>query len=376
MAQNYYEILGVDKNASADEIKSAYRKLAKKYHPDLNKDNPDAATKFKEINEAYEVLGDQTKRANYDQYGSANGPNPNDFFRGAGGAGHGGFDFDLGDIFGNIFGGGFGGRASRTGFSPVDGQDITTRINITFDEAVKGVKKDISYTRTEKCSDCSGTGAKNGTVYSTCTECGGSGYVRYNQDTVFGRITQTGACKTCNGTGRIIREKCATCGGKGIKRSNTTVSINIPAGIDNGQVVTVRGYGEAGARGGQSGDLQIVVSVAEHPLLRRDGYDLLLDVPIPFTMAMTGGKVIIPSIDGKLELNIPENTQSGTILKLRGKGIKHLNSNTYGDLKVTVKVELPKLGRNKKAVMQIFDEQFPLDKFDKFNDYNKKVKSL
>lgn len=376
MAQSYYDILGVDKNASADEIKSAYRRLAKKYHPDLNKDNPDAATRFKEINEAYEVLSDTTKKANYDQYGSASGPNPNDFFRGgAGGAG--GFDFDLGDIFGNIFGGGFGSRAQPgSGFNPVAGNNITTKINLSFAEAVKGVKKDITYTRTEECSECRGTGAKNGTEYSTCTECGGSGYVRYNQDTIFGRITQSGPCKTCNGTGRVIREKCACCAGKGVKRGSFTLSITIPAGIDNNQVVTVRGYGDAGARGGPSGDLEIVVSVAEHPLLKRDGFDILLDVPIPFTMAMLGGKVVIPSVDGKLELSIPENTQSGTVLKLRGKGIKHLNKNVIGDMLITVKVELPKLGRNKKAVSQILSEQFPLDKFDKYADYNKKVSNL
>lgn len=374
MAQNYYDILGVSKNASADEIKSAYRKLAKQYHPDLNRDNPEAATKFKEINEAYEVLGDATKKANYDQYGSATGPNPNDFFRGGSGGGR-GFDFDLGDIFGNIFGGGFG-KSQGAGYNAVPGQDITTKISLTFEEAVKGVKKDITYTRTEECSECKGTGAKNGTEYSTCSECGGSGYVRYNQDTIFGRITQSGVCKSCNGTGKIVREKCTSCNGKGVKRGPYTLSITIPAGIADKQILTVRGYGDAGVRGGSSGDLQIVVSVAEHPLLKRDDYDILLDVPIPFTIAMTGGKVVIPSIDGKLELNIPENTQSGTILKLRGKGIKHLNSNAYGDMLVTVKVELPKLGRNKKAVMQMLDEQFPLDKFDKYNDYNKKVKNL
>ncbi len=378
MAQNYYDILGVDKNASPEEIKSAYRRLAKQYHPDLNRDNPEAATKFKEVNEAYEVLSDATKKANYDQYGSATGPNPNDFFRGGAGGAQGGFDFDLGDIFGNIFGGGFGGARAKSGmgFNPVAGNNITTKINLTFSEAIKGVKKDITYTRTEECSECHGTGAKNGTEYSTCSECGGSGYVRYNQDTIFGRITQSGPCKCCNGTGRVIKEKCACCNGKGVKRGPYTLSLTIPAGIDDNQVMTVRGYGDAGARGGPSGDLEIVVSVAAHPLLQRDGFDILLDVPIPFTMAMTGGKVLIPSVDGKLELNIPENTQSGTVLKLRGKGVKQLNKNTFGDMLVTVKVELPKLGKNKKAINQMLSEQFPLDKFDKFNEYNKKVNNL
>ena len=373
MAQNYYDILGVEKTASADEIKSAYRKLAKKYHPDLNKDNPEAATKFKEINEAYEVLSDPNKKANYDAYGSANGPNPNDFF--GGGQAGGGFGFDMGDIFSNIFGG-FGGRAQPSGIRATRGKDITLKMNLTFEEAAKGVKRDISIVRTENCEDCRGTGAKNGTEYSTCPDCNGSGQINFSQDTIFGRIVNSGICKTCNGTGKVIKEKCTSCGGKGYKRNQTTVTINIPAGIDDGQVVTVRGYGDAGLRGGPSGDLQILVSVSKHPILKRDGYDLLLDIPVPFTIAMTGGKIIIPSLEGKLELNIPENTQSGTILKLRGKGVKYVDANRYGDMLITVKVELPKLGKNKKELMKEINEKFPLEKFEKYNDFNKQVKSL
>ncbi len=373
MAQNYYDILGVDKSASADEIKSAYRKLAKKYHPDMNQNDPEAATKFKEVNEAYEVLSDNTKRANYDQYGSADGPNPNDFFGGHGG-GAGGFGFDMGDIFGSIFGN-FGGRASKAN-GPVQGNDITVRMTLSFEEAAKGVKKDITVMKTENCPDCKGTGAKNGTEYSVCPECNGAGQVRYTTDSIFGRVVNTSICKNCNGTGKTIKEKCNSCGGKGVKRGQTTVSINIPAGVDDGQVVTVSGYGDAGLRGGPNGDLQIVISVNKHKLLTRDGFDVLLDVPVPFTIAMGGGKVIIPSLDGKLELNIPENTQSGTILKLRGKGIKHLNKNVYGDMLITVKVELPKLGKNRKEVLKNLEEQFPLDKFDKYGDYNKTVKNL
>ncbi len=374
MAQNYYDILGVDKTASADEIKSAYRKLAKKYHPDLNKDNPEAAAKFKEINEAYEVLSDSQKKANYDTYGSANGPNPNDFF-GGNRAGGGGFSFDMGDIFGNIFGG-FGGRA-QSGFSnAVRGRDITTNISLTFEEAAKGVKKDISIVRVDNCPDCRGTGAKNGTEYTTCPDCHGSGYVSFSQDTIFGRIVNSGSCKTCNGTGRLIKEKCPTCGGKCTKRVQTTVTINVPAGIDDGQIITVRDYGDVGLRGGATGDLQIIVSVAKHPLLKRDGSDLLLDIPVPFTLAMTGGEIIIPSLEGKLELKIPENTQSGTILKLRGKGVKNLNSGGYGDMLITVKVELPKLGKNKKELAKELNEKFPMDKFDKYSEFAKQVKNL
>ena len=374
MAQNYYEILGVDKNASADEIKSAYRKLAKKYHPDLNKDNPEAATKFKEINEAYEVLGDPQKKSNYDQYGSAEGPSANDFFGGRQSGSAGGFGFNFGDIFGDIFGG-FGGGAQSARYA-VQGRDISVKVNLTFEEAAKGVKRDITYMCTQECSDCHGTGAKNGTEYTTCSTCNGTGQVNFTQSTIFGRVVNTGICKECNGTGKTIKERCTTCGGAGVKRSQRTTSINIPAGIDDGQTVIARGYGEAGVRGGDAGDLLVNISITKHPLLRRDGFDVLLDVPVPFTVAMFGGKVIIPSLDGKLELNIPENTQSGTILKLKGKGIKQLNKNSYGDMLITVKVELPKLGKNKKDIKEMLEENFPLDKFDKYNNYNKQVKSL
>lgn len=375
MAQNYYEILGVEKGASADEIKSAYRKLAKKYHPDLNKDNPDAAVKFKEINEAYEVLGDEKKRSNYDQYGSADGPNPNDFFGGRQGGSGGGFGFNFGDIFGDIFGG-FGGGTGQSNYA-IQGKDINVKVNLSFEEAAKGVKRDITYMCTQECSECHGTGAKNGTEYTTCPECHGAGRVRYTSDTVFGRMVNESVCKTCNGTGKAIKERCSCCGGAGVKRSQRTTSINIPAGIDDGQTVIARGYGEAGIRGGPAGDLLINISITKHPLLRRDGYDILLDVPVPFTVAMFGGKVLIPSLDGKLELNIPENTQSGTVLKLKGKGTKQLNKNSYGDMLITVKVELPKVsGRAKKEVQQSLEEQFPLDKFEKYNNYTKSVKSL
>lgn len=373
MAQNYYDILGVDKNASADDIKSAYRKLAKKYHPDLNKDNPEAATKFKEINEAYEVLGDSQKRSNYDQYGSADGPNPNDYF--GGNQGGGGFGFNFGDIFGDIFGG-FGGGSAKT-TNAVQGHDINVKVNLTFEEAAKGVKRDITYMCTQECTECNGTGAKGGTEYTTCPDCQGTGRVRYARDTVFGRMVNESICKNCNGTGKAIKERCGTCGGAGVKRSQRTTTINIPAGIDDGQTVVARGYGEAGIRGGPAGDLLITVNIAKHQLLKRDGFDVLLDVPVPFTIAMFGGKVIIPSLEGKLELNIPENTQPGTVLKLKGKGIKQLNRSGYGDMLITVKVELPKVnGRAKKDIQLSLEEQFPLDKFDKFNNYNKSVKSL
>lgn len=379
MASNYYEILGVDKNASADEIKSAYRKLAKKYHPDLNPNNAEAANKFKEINEAYEVLSDSTKKANYDQYGSAD---PKNTFGGAGSSqggfsGFGGGDFGgfggFEDIF-NMFSG-FGGE--KRGSSSVQGNTLTTQINLTFEEAAFGLKKSINIVRTQECSHCKGTGAKSGTAYSTCPDCAGSGQVRYTQDTLFGRVVNVGPCKKCNGTGKIIKEKCEYCSGKGVIRGNSSITVDIPAGIDDGQVMTLHGYGDAGLRGGPSGDLQILVRVQAHKMLERDGFDIHLDLPLPFTTAILGGKVIIPSLEGKLELNIPANTQTGTILKLRGKGIKNLNRAGKGDMFVKVNVELPKVtDRKKLEKVRMFAQEFVDDDFSDYKKYKDKLKTL
>lgn len=373
LAKNYYEVLGVEKSASASEIKTAYYKLAKKYHPDLNKDNKEAAEKFKEINEAYEVLSDEKKRSNYDQFGSADGPNPNDFFRGQSsgfsGFGAGGFEDFFGSIFSNF--GGMNATSARAG------NDITTKINLTFEEAAKGVTKRITIVRTEQCVHCHGTGAKDGTNFSTCSECGGTGQVRYTQNTLFGRVVNQGPCKTCNGTGKIIKEKCSECAGKGYKRANVTLTLDIPAGIGNEQILTMRGQGDAGIRGGPSGDLQILVNVLPHKLLTRDGFDVYLELPVPFTTAMLGGKVIIPSLEGKLELTIPEGTQSGTLLKLKGKGIKHLNKSNYGDMFIRITVELPKLSdKSKKTLIKKLDAEFSQNDYAKFKKFNDTTGSL
>ncbi len=376
MAQNYYDVLGVSKGASADEIKSAFRKLAKKYHPDVNKDNPEAAQKFKEINEAYAVLGDEQKRANYDQYGSADGPNPNDFFRGGGARTGGGFNFNFGDIFGDIFGGAFGGSRAQSSYA-VQGNDITLNVKLSFEEAAHGIKRDVTYMCQQECADCHGTGAKNGTEYSTCTDCGGSGQVQFSQRTVFGEMRSVGVCKKCNGTGKVIKEKCPTCGGAGSKRGQRTVSVNIPAGIADGQIVILRGYGEAGVRGGENGDLNIEITVSPHALLKRKDNDCLLEVPIPFTLAMFGGSVTIPSLDGKLELTIPENTQSGSVLKLKGKGFKNVNRSGSGDMLVTIRVDLPKVNlRNKKNLKKMFEDQFSDSDFEKVDNYNKTLNKI
>ncbi len=376
MAKNYYDILGVSKNASADEIKSAYRGLAKKYHPDINKE-PGAAEKFKEINEAYEVLSDPTKKSNYDNYGSATGPNPNDFFGGAnGGAGGfgGGFGFGgLDDLF-NMFSGGFGGKRNST---KVNGEDINVKMNLTFEEAVFGCTKEINVTKIENCEKCNGTGAKNGTKYTTCPECNGAGSVTYTENTILGRVVRTGICKSCNGTGRKIIEKCENCNGDGYNKVTKTVSIKVPAGIDNDQILTMTGGGNAGIRGGRNGDLHIYVSVKDHKLFDRDGYDLNLKVYVPFYTLINGGEVEIPLTKGTTTIKIPELTQSNTIFKLKGKGIKNLNSNSYGNINVTIVGEAPKsLSKDAKQLIDKLKETLNDDNFSRYKNYVKDLKDL
>lgn len=368
--KDYYETLGVEKNASADEIKSAYRKLAKKYHPDLNKDNPQAAEKFKEVNEAYECLSDDNKRRNYDQFGSADGAQG---FGGFGG-GTGGFggSFNMDDIF-NMFSG-FGDVNQSMGMR---GEDLQIQMNLTFEESVFGCQKQFSVNRVETCQKCSGTGAKNGTEFTTCSECNGTGTARYAENTLFGRVVKTGPCRKCGGTGKIIKESCGECGGSGRKRVNAQVSVNIPAGIDDGQVVTMRGKGNAGSRAGLEGDLHIIVKVAPHKILVRDGYDLNLKLYVPFYTLLLGGEVEIPLPNGKTTLKIPELTQSNTVFKLKGKGIKNLNSSAVGNLVVTVVAETPKkLSRNEKELLNKLKSGFDVDDFQRYKNYKKDLDSL
>lgn len=333
MAQNYYETLGVDKNASADEIKSAYRKLAKQYHPDVNK-TEGAAAKFKEINEAYECLSDPQKKSNYDQFGSAEGPQG---FGGAGSGfgGFGGFE----DIF-NMFSG-FGGGASRAN-TKTQGEDINVRVNLSFKDACNGGSKSISITRLERCDDCKGTGAKNGTEYTTCPHCKGSGQVKQVQNTLFGQMVNIGTCPDCNGTGKQIKEKCSTCGGKGYNRRTRTMTVNIPAGVQDGQILTLKNEGNSSLNGGINGNLNIVLSVQKHELLNRKDYDLYVTVPVPYLTAMLGGKIKIPAVNEIIEYTIPELSQTGTVFKIKGKGVKYLRREVYGDLYVTILVEFPK----------------------------------
>jgi len=367
--KDYYEILGVDKNASADDIKSAYRRLAKKYHPDLNK-TEEAASKFKEINEAYEVLGDDKKRANYDQYGSADGPQ---FGGGAGGGFGDFFSGGFGDIFGDIFSA-FGGgeRGQRV---QERGEDINVAMTITFEEACFGCEKEISIPRIDKCPECHGTGAKNGTEFTTCPECHGTGRVRYQQRTMFGTTIREGGCQKCNATGKIVREKCSSCGGKGYKKETKKINVKIPAGIDDGQMLRMRGQGNAPVRDGISGDLNIKIQVQPHKMLVRKGNDILFDLYVPFTTALLGGKVDIPTLNGKYTLNIPELTASGTVMRLKNKGVKVLQKDYYGDMLVTVKAEMPKsIDRRTRGRIEELAKDFDTRSYSKYNSFLSKMK--
>ena len=378
--KNYYDILGVNKNASDDEIKKAYRSLAKKYHPDLNPGNAEAAERLKEVNQAFSVLSDKTKKQNYDNYGDENGPQGFGGFGGGGfGSGFGGFggaDFgDFGDIFSNIFGGAFGGsRSSRRTSAQAQGADIQVKMKLSFVEAAFGVKKNINLNRSETCPHCKGTGAKNGTDFTTCSKCSGTGTVRQAQNTPFGQVVSEGICPDCHGTGKKIKEKCSHCNGNGVTRENRNIEINIPGGIANDQVLTLRGQGEAGRNGGPAGDMQILIQVENHKLLKREGYDVYVDVPISFTEALLGAKVKIPGINETLELTIPELTQTGTILTVKGKGTKILNKNAYGDLFAKITVELPKsLDKKEKQMLQDLEKSISKNQYTKKKVFNDKL---
>jgi len=356
--RDYYDVLGVGKSADATEIKKAYRKLAMKYHPDKNPGDKEAEEKFKEINEAYEVLSDETKRKNYDQFGHE-GVNGQGFggAGGFGGQGFGGFDDIFGDIFGDMFGGGFGGgRPRRRG--PERGADIRQRINISFEEAAFGKKVQVKINRSEECDECHGSGAKTGTSKKTCPTCNGSGQVQSVQRTPFGNIASTRTCSTCNGEGEVIDSPCSKCHGKGSIRKTKTIEVDIPAGIDEGQMIKLSGQGELGTRGGPRGDLYIEVSVNVHQLFTREGYDVYLEMPITFAQATLGDEIQVPTLDGKVQYQVPEGTQTGTVFRLKGKGIPKLRSNVRGDQYVKVIVEIPKkLNDKQKELVRQFAKE-------------------
>lgn len=336
--RDYYEILGVPKTATEAEIKSAFRKQAKTCHPDLHPGDKAAEARFKELNEAAEVLGDPEKRAKYDQFGHAafdpsmGGQNP---FEG----GFGGFGFS--DIFDQMFGGGFGG-GTRTQNGPVAGNDLRYSMTLTFEEAAFGVRREILIPREESCSTCGGTGAKPGTQPVRCTTCGGTGQVRTQQNTILGSFTATRPCSACRGTGKIIKEPCQDCKGTGRVRKNTRIVVNVPAGIDNGQTISMRGEGEAGLRGGPRGDLYISVTVRPHKLFQRRGYDLYLEMPIPFTTAALGGEITVPTLRESVRYTVPAGTQSGATFRLREQGVPRLHNQGRGDLLVKVYIDVPK----------------------------------
>lgn len=351
--QDYYQTLGIEKGASEDEIKKAYRQMAKKYHPDMNPDNKEAEQKFKEVNEAYAVLSDPDKKAKYDQFGHAAFDQTG---YGAGGfGGFGNFDgFDMGDIFSSFFG---GGRTQSRANAPIPGDDIGVRVVLSFEEAVFGCKKEISYARVQKCEECSGSGAAKGTTIERCTKCQGSGTVRVQQRTAFGVMQSTRSCPDCAGSGKIIKTPCSNCRGKGLVKITKKLEVTIPAGIDDGQRIALRSQGNEGKNGGPAGDLIIQVSVRPHAIFERDGYDIYCDVPITFAEATLGANIKIPTLEGQMEYTIPEGTQTGTVFTIRQKGITAVNSRSKGNLYVKVTIETPKnLTDEQKKLLRSFAE--------------------
>ena len=379
--RDYYEVLGIGKNATDAEIKSAYRKLAKKYHPDLNPGNKEAEEKFKEVNEANDVLSDPQKRQRYDQFGFA-GVDPN--YAAANGGGAGGFGggfggVDLGDIFGDIFGGGFGGgfsgfgggSSTRTANAPRKGHDIQASVILTFEEAAHGCSKKITINRQDTCPDCGGTGAAKG----TCPDCGGRGYVVTQQRTPFGVMQSQQPCSHCGGRGTIIRNPCKTCRGTGKTAARKSLEINIPAGIDDDQNIALRGQGDAGSNGGPAGDVIVHVTVKADPMFERDGYDVTIHVPITFSQAVLGDDVEVPTVDGRIVQHIPEGTQSGTKFRLRGQGIQYLNGRGRGDQYVIVDVEIPKkVTRAQREALKAFEDSMKEDNYEKRKGFFKNLR--
>ena len=378
--RDYYEVLGVSKTATEAEIKKAYRKLAMKYHPDYNPGDKEAEEKFKEINEAHEVLSDPEKRQRYDQYGFA-GVDPN-YGAGQGGGFGGGFGgVDLGDIFGDIFGGGFGGFGGGSARSnpnaPRKGQDIRVRITLSFDEAVHGCKKNITITRQQQCTECNGTGAAPGTSPETCPDCGGRGYTIRQQRTPFGVMQSQQPCTRCGGKGKLVKNPCKSCHGSGKVATKKTLEVNIPMGIDDDQSFALRGMGDAGANGGPAGDVIVMVTVRPDDLFQRDGYDVWVTVPITFSQAVLGDNVTVPTIDGKVEYTVPEGTQSGTTFRLRGKGIQYLNGRGRGDMYVKCEVEIPKkLNKTQRDALKKVEGTLKDDNYEKRKGFFKKLKDI
>ena len=381
--RDYYEVLGIGKNATDAEIKSAYRKLAKKYHPDLNPGDKTAEEKFKEVNEANDVLSDPEKRKRYDQFGFA-GVDPN-YGAGQGGYGGGfggGFGgaggVDLGDIFGDLFGGGFGGfggssRANPN--APRKGHDIQASVILTFEEAAHGCTKKVTLNRQQTCPDCNGSGCEPGSSPETCTQCNGRGYVVTQQRTPFGVMQSQQPCPHCGGRGTIIKNPCKTCRGTGKTSARKTLEVKIPAGIDDDQNIALRGQGDAGTNGGPAGDVIVHVTVKTDNVFERDGYDVYVRVPITYSQAVLGAEIEVPTVDGKVAQKIPEGTQSGTKFRLRGQVIQYLNGRGRGDQYVIVDVEIPKkLNRTQREALNAFEDSLKDDNYEKRKGFFKNLK--
>ncbi|MEG1550207.1 MAG: molecular chaperone DnaJ [Ruthenibacterium sp.] len=380
--RDYYEVLGIAKTATDDEIKSAYRKLAKKYHPDLNPDNKGAEDKFKEVGEAYEVLSDKDKKARYDQFGHA-GVDPN-FGAGGGGfgggfGGFGGGGVDLGDLFGDLFGGGggFGGgqRRSANPNAPRRGADIRVSLVLSFMEAVHGCTKTVSVNKQDACPECGGSGAAKGTSPETCSSCRGSGFVTVQQRTPFGVMQSSQPCSHCGGKGKIIKTPCSKCHGSGKTAVTKRVEVKVPAGIDDDQSMRLSGLGDTGSNGGPAGDLIVIVTVRPDTMFERDGYDVHVTVPLTYSQAVVGAQVVVPTIDGKVEYTVPEGTQSGTTFRLRSKGIQYVNGRGRGDQYVHVTVEIPKkLTKAQREALKNFEDTLKDDNYEQRKGFFKSLK--
>lgn len=371
--RDYYGVLGIDKNATDEDIKRAYRKKAKECHPDLHPNDKEAEARFKELNEANEVLSDPDKRARYDQFGF-DGP---DMGGGAGGNPFGGMDFSgmggMGDIFDQLFNGGMGGSAQARRNAPRQGNDVRYELRLTFEEAAKGCHKSVEFYRYENCATCGGSGAKPGTQPQTCSMCKGTGQIRQSG----GWMTTVRTCPACGGSGKVIKDKCSSCGGSGRVRMRRTLELDVPAGVDDNIVLSKRGQGEPGANGGPNGDLLIQITVKPHKLFRREGTNLRLEVPISFTQAALGAEIDVPTLDGSVKYTIPEGTQTDTEFRIRGKGIQQLGSNNKGDLIFKVRVETPRrLTEKQRELLRQFDGDDNGKQYDQRKTFIDKVKEL
>ena len=372
--RDYYEVLGIDKNATDEDIKRAYRKKAKECHPDLHPNDKEAEARFKELNEANEVLSDPDKRARYDQFGF-DGP---DMGGGASGNPFGGMDFSgmggMGDIFDQLFNGGMGGSAQARRNAPRQGNDVRYELRLTFEEAAKGCHKSVEFYRYENCATCGGSGAKPGTQPQTCSMCKGTGQIRQSCG---GWMTTVRTCPACGGSGKVIKDKCSSCGGSGRVRMRRTLELDVPAGVDDNIVLSKRGQGEPGANGGPNGDLLIQITVKPHKLFRREGTNLRLEVPISFTQAALGAEIDVPTLDGSVKYTIPEGTQTDTEFRIRGKGIQQLGSNNKGDLIFKVRVETPRrLTEKQRELLRQFDGDDNGKQYDQRKTFIDKVKEL